>query len=95
MNTTRINKVITAVWFHTRTFLRGLGRVIGSTLVAGAAAGSVYGFTLIASETGYAAVLDFVTSCVLLVIAMMGVYTSGKRGRCYKKDKGRFVKEVK
>ena len=88
-------KVITVGWFHTRTFLRGLVRTLGSTLVIGAATGSVYGFTLITSETGYAAVGDFVASCVLLVIALVGVYAAGWYGRCHKKDKGRLAKEVK
>lgn len=95
MNIPNTNKVTTVTWFHMRTFIRGLGRVIESTLVAGAAAGSVYGFTLISGETGYAAVWDFVVSSVMLVIAMVGVYAVGHRGRRYKKYKGLFVKEVK
>lgn len=88
-------KVMAIGWFHIRTFLRGFVRTLGSALVTGAAAGSVYGFTLINSETGYTAVGEFVASCALLVIALVGVYAAGQHGRCYKKDKGRFAKEVK
>lgn len=88
-------KVMAVGWFHTRTFLRGLVRTLGSALVTCAAAGSIHGFTLITSETGYAAVGYFVASCVLLVIALVGVYSAGQHGRCYKKDKDRFAKEVK
>lgn len=51
--------------------------------------------TLINSETGYTAVGEFVASCALLVIALVGIYAAGQHGRCYKKDKGRFAKEVK
>lgn len=95
MSIPKIKKAMVVAWFHTRTFLRGLGRVIGSTTVAGAASVSVYGFTLISGETGYAAVGDFVASCALLVIALMGIYVVGRRDQRYKKDKGHFVKEVK
>lgn len=87
-------KVVATGWFHIRTFLRGFVRTLGSALVTGAAAGSVYGFTLINSETGYTAVGEFVASCALMVIALVGIYAAGQHGRCYKKDKGRFAKGV-
>lgn len=88
-------KVMAISWFHIRTFLRGFVRTLGSALVTGAAAGSVYGFMMITGETGYAAVSDFVVSCAMLVIALVGIYATGQHGWCYKKDKGRFEKEVK
>ena len=88
-------KVITISWLHIRTFLRGLVRILGSTLVAGAAAGSVYGFTLITSETGYTAVGEFVASCALLMVALAGVYAAGRYSRCHKKGKSRLAKEDK
>lgn len=92
MNTRKVMKI---GWFHIRTFLKGFVRTLDSALVIGAAAGSIYGFTLVTSETGYTAVVEFVASCVLLVIALVGIYASGQQGRCYKKDKGCFAKEVK
>lgn len=88
-------KVMAIGWFHIRTFLRGFVRTLGCALVTGAAAGSVYGFMMTTSETGYTAVGEFVVSCMLLVIALVGIYAAGQHGRCYKKDKGRFAKEVK
>lgn len=90
-----VRKVMATGWFHTKIFLRGFVRTLGSTLVTGAAAGSVCGFTLITNETGYAAVGDFVASCALLAIALVGVYVAGQNGWYHKKDKGRFAKGVK
>ena len=88
-------KVMTISWLYIKTFLRGFVRTLGSTLVAGAAAVSVYGFTLVTNETGYTAVSKFVASCVLLVIALVGVYAAGQHDRYYKKDRSRLAKEVK
>ena len=88
-------KVMTISWFYIKTFLRGLVRILGSTLVAGAAAGSVYGFTLVTNETGYTAVSKFVASCMLLVIALVGVYAAGQHGWCHKKDKSRLARGAK
>lgn len=88
-------KVMTISWFYIKTFLRGLTRILGSTMVAGAAVGSMYGFTLVTNETGYTAVSEFVVSCALLVVAIVGIYAAGQHGRCYKKDRSRLAKEAK
>ena len=88
-------KVMTISWFYIKTFLRGLVRILGSTLVSGAAAVSVYGFTLVTNETGYTAVSKFVASCVLLVIALVGVYAAGQHDRYYKKYKSRLARGAK
>ena len=88
-------KVMTISWLYIKTFLRGLVRILGYTLVAGAAVGSMYGFTLVTNETGYTAVSEFVVSCALLVFAMVGIYAAGQHDRYYKKYKSRLAKEVK
>lgn len=92
MNT---RKVMTISWFYIKTFLRGLVRILGSTLVAGAAVGSAYGFTSITNETGYVAVGKFVVSCALLMVALVGIYAAGQRDRYYKKYKSCLARGVK
>ena len=44
---------------------------------AGLIAFAVYGFYMIPSEGGYAAVCDFVTAIATMFVAMLGVYTMG------------------
>ena len=71
--------------FYTDVFLRGLGRTLYGTFIAGLIATSVYGFSLIHGENGYAAVFDFIASCGLLVLALFNMYVLGNKRRGGKK----------
>lgn len=65
--------------FHALAFMRGLGRTVYGAFIAGLIAFAVYGFVIIQTEDGYAAVFDFVASCAVLVIALCNVYLLGSK----------------
>ena len=74
---TDIKSVAKAVWFHTKILLIGLKRVLFGALTAGLIAFAVYGFYVIPSEGGWAAVCDFVTAIATMFVATLCVYTMG------------------
>lgn len=83
----RINykKALKQVKFHADIMLRGLARMIYGTLIAGLMAFAVYGFVLIKSEGGYAAVFDFIAACAMLLLALANAYLLGNKRRGAKK----------
>lgn len=68
---------------HVGILVRGLARTLYGTFIAGLIAFAIYGFVVIGSEDGYAAVFDFVASCTILVFALANAYLLGckKRGK--------------
>lgn len=71
--------------FHFGLLARGLARTLYGTLIAGMIAVAIYGFILIDSETGYAAVFDFVASVATLIVALANAYVLGGKKRGAKK----------
>lgn len=80
-----MKKVLKQVTFHASVVLRGLGRTLYGALIAGLIAFAVYGFVLIKSEGGYAAVFDFVGSCATMILALANAYVLGCKKRGGKK----------
>lgn len=78
-------KVLKQVKFHADVLLRGLARTLYGTLIAGLIAFAVYGFVLIKSEGGYAAVFDFIAACATLIMALANAYLLGSKRRGGKK----------
>ena len=74
--------------YHCRILLFGFARTILGTLIVLAIALSIYGLWSIPKEGGYAAVFDFVMSCVLLTIAGVSMYILGLPGKINTKKKG-------
>ena len=85
MKEIKFGKVLKQVKFHTSIVLRGLARTLYGTFVAGLIAIAVYGFVLIKSEGGYAAVFDFIASCATLILALANAYVLGCKKRGAKK----------
>lgn len=56
---------------------RGFKRMMIGLLAAFFFVVAVYGFILVASSTGYAAVLDLIGSVLMLVFAIFWLYTLG------------------
>lgn len=71
--------------FHLGNLVRGLARTIYGAFITGLIAFSIYGFVIIQTEDGYAAVFDFVASCAVLVIALCNVYLLGSKRKGGKK----------
>jgi hypothetical protein len=65
--------------FHLGIMLRGLARTLYGTLIAGLVALAIYGFVLIGSESGYAAVFDFIAAIATLVVALANAYVLGSK----------------
>lgn len=80
-----IKKVLKQVKFHVDILLRGLARTLYGALIAGLIAFAVYGFVLIKSEGGYAAVFDFIAACATLTVALINAYVLGSKRRGGKK----------
>lgn len=80
-----MKKVLKQVKFHASVVVRGLGRTLYGALIAGLIAFAVYGFVLIKSEGGYAAVFDFIASCATLIVALANAYVLGCKKRGSKK----------
>jgi hypothetical protein len=85
MKNVNFKKVMKQVKFHTDILLRGLARTLYGTLIAGLTAFAIYGFVLIKSEGGYAAVFDFIAACATLILAMANAYLLGSKRRGAKK----------
>lgn len=85
MKKVNIDKVMKQAKFHAGIVLRGLGRTLHGTLTAVLFACAVYGFVLIKSESGYAAVFDFIASCATLIVALANAYLLGGKKRGGKK----------
>ena len=73
----KIKSVAKAIWFHTKVLLKGLKRVVFGASTDGLIAFAVYGFCMIPSEGGYAAVCDFITAIATMVVAMLSMYAMG------------------
>lgn len=71
--------------FHFGILLRGLGRTLYGAFITGLIAFAIYGFVLIKSEGGYAAVFDFIASIATLVVALANAYVLGSKKRGAKK----------
>ena len=85
MKKVNFKKVLKQVKAHADSMLRGLARTLYGTLVAGLIAVAIYGFVLIKSEGGYAAVFDFIAACATLVVALANAYVLGSKKRGAKK----------
>ena len=77
MEAVQIKKAWRAVKFHTKIACRGFCRTLYGAAVAGLIAMAVYGFAAVTTETGWAAVCDFVASCATLVVALSNMYWMG------------------
>lgn len=73
----RTCKILKQIKFHTCILARGIFRMLHSTLIAGLFVVSILGFILVTVDDGYAAVVDFVISCITLVIALGNTYLIG------------------
>lgn len=78
-------KVLKQVQFHAGILLIGLARMVYGSLIAGLTAFAIYGFVLIKSEGGYAAVFDFIAALAMLILALCNAYLLGCKRRGAKK----------
>ena len=85
MKSVNFKKVLKQVKFHVDVLVRGLGRTLYGAMIAGLMAIAVYGFIAIKSESGYAAVFDFIASCATLILALVNAYVMGFKRRGAKK----------
>lgn len=77
MEAVRIKKVLANVKFHASILCRGFCRTIYGTAVAGLIAIAIYGFISVTTKTGWVAVLTFIGSYAVLIIALMHMYSIG------------------
>lgn len=82
---TNFEKFLKQAKFHFGIVVRGLARTLYGTLIAGLIGTAVYGFILINSENGYAAVFDFIAAIAVLVIAVCNMYFLGSKRKGGKK----------
>ena len=82
--------LLITVRHHALILLNALKRMVFSTLTIVLFVIAIAGFCLVAKEGGYAAVFDFIWSCVTFAIAVVSMYFLGNprntRG-------GRYVEE--
>ena len=84
MTKSKMKKTLTSIGQHTRIFLSGVKRMLFGAMTAGLFAVAAYGFYLIPTEDGYAAVTDFAMSIATLVVAFTCTYIQGT----FRKTKG-------
>ena len=85
MNSVDFRRGLKQVKVHADIMLRGLARTLYGAFTAGLIAFAVYGFILIKSEGGYAAVFDFIASIATLLVALGNAYLLGGKKRGAKK----------
>lgn len=78
-------KIMKLAKFHLGILLRGLGRTLYGAFITGMTAFAIYGFVLIKTEGGYAAVFDFIASVAILVVALANAYVLGSKRKGAKK----------
>lgn len=81
MKKEKFEKALKQATFHAAVLLRGILRTLYGSLIAAMIGFAVYGFIIIKTEGGYAAVFDFVASCAILVIALVNAYLLGGKKR--------------
>jgi hypothetical protein len=81
----KFEKYIKLAKFHLGIVLRGLGRTLYGAFISGLIAFAIYGFVLIKTEGGYAAVFDFIASLATLVVALANAYLLGSKRKGAKK----------
>lgn len=74
------------IGYHGKILMRGFGRVVYGSAVAGLLGLAGYGFAAIPDEGGYVAVCEFIAAMATLVVALNGVYACGAKRR----KSGRF-----
>ena len=79
MEEVQIKKAWAKVKFHAKIAWRGFYRTLYGAAVAGLLAMAVYGFVSVTTETGWAAVCDFIASCATLAVALSSMYLVGGR----------------
>lgn len=79
MEAVQIKKAWKAFKFHAKIAWRGFYRTLYGAAVAGLIALAVYGFVSVTTETGWAAVCDFIACCAILVVALANMYLMGGR----------------
>ena len=85
MEKVNFDKFLKNAKVHASVMARGLGRTLYGTAVAGLILIAVYGFVVIQTEEGYAAVFDFIASIATLIIALGNMYLLGSKKRGGKK----------
>lgn len=60
---------------------KGLYRTLCGTLIAALLATSVYGFMVVSTENGWAAVADFILSVGIMVLSGICIYGMGRGGK--------------
>lgn len=73
--------VAKAIGFHCKIALKGLARMIFGTGTTGILALAIYGFITVSSESGWAAVCDFVAASALLFMGLICMYVQGGTGK--------------
>ena len=75
-------KIMKCIRYHGLILLKGLLVMLAGTSIAALLAVSVYGFSLVPSDGGYAAVLDFVvaTGCMGIAVGCVYAIGGGKKG---------------
>ena len=68
------------IGYHVRILAKGFIKMLWGTMTAVTIAFAVYGFTIVPTEGGYAAVSDFLVSKVALIIALGCMYLMGGNG---------------
>lgn len=69
------------IGFHVRILTKGFIKMLWGAVMATAIGFAIYGYTIVPSEGGYAAVNDFLLSTVTLAIALIGMYVMGGNGK--------------
>ena len=66
-----------SVWYHSKIMARGFTRVLYGAGTAGLIALAIYGYVMIPSEGGYAAVCDFIGATATIMTALCCMYAQG------------------
>jgi FtsH-binding integral membrane protein len=85
MKNANFEKFLRQAKFHLGIVARGLARTLYGTLIAGLIGTAIYGFVLINSESGYAAVFDFVAAIAVMAVALANAYFLGSKRKGGKK----------
>lgn len=81
MDKVAVRKAWNTFKFHVRIVWKGFYRTLCGTSIAALLAVSVYGFMVVSTENGWAAVTDFILSVGVLAMSSVFIYGMGKGGK--------------
>jgi dolichol kinase len=77
---TSFKRMPRTIGYHFQILTKGFIKMLWGTITAALIGFAIYGYVMVPSEGGYAAVSDFLVSTLIMCVAVGGMYLMGGNG---------------